>query len=167
MKIIDLKTIGVLVALLLCAATTAVMVAAHAQDNQKAGANRSGGKDKGTSAAKSSNDLDDGFSPKAKSNEKTSGQPGVGNKSKAVPEEIRDPLAESTPKIDSVRPARPRLAARRPRQVPRRFCWRAEKAGVMRICLVTPRAQMSAGDTAQAGRSRAQHLQQFSYRPDD
>lgn len=148
MKRIGLKTSSVLVALLLCATTTAATTS-HARDTQKAEAKQSGVKDRGTAAPKSSNDLEDDFSPKAKPNEKTSGQSGIGNKSKAAPEEISDPLAEGTPKTDSV-PTDTPAAGSMPPPPSAAPAAAAKKAGVMRICLVTPRAQMSAGDTAQA-----------------
>ncbi len=151
MNRIESRIINVLVVLLVCATTTA-LVTAHALDNQKAGAKQSGVKDK--AAPKSSNKLDDDFSPKAKSNKKSSGQSGVGNRDTAAPEEISDPLDGSTPKDDSTpansvpasTPAASTLSTTS--AVPRIGV--PKKAGVMRICLVTPRAQMSNGDTAQA-----------------
>ncbi|MBA3712889.1 MAG: hypothetical protein H0W76_10635 [Pyrinomonadaceae bacterium] len=163
MRRIDTKPISVLLALLLCIAAT--VMTTHAQNKQKAGANQSGGRDQSKAASKGSGDLDDDFSPKSKSKEKPSSQSGVGNKSKAASEEISDPLTESTPKADSAptnsgptnsaptnsAPASTPAASTLPTtsaappvvNVPK-------KAGVMRICLVTPRAQMSGGDTAQA-----------------
>lgn len=151
MKRIESKTSSILVALLLSATSTAVMVTAHAQDNQKAGANRSGVKDKAPAASKSIRDLDDDLSSKAKPKERPSGQSGVGNKSKAASEEISDPLAEGTPKTDSVPASTPATSTMpsAPSAAPASV-GAPKKAGVMRICLVTPRAQMSAGDTAQA-----------------
>lgn len=113
----------------------------------------------GRAAPKGVSELDDDFSPKAKSSEKPSGQAGGGNKGTAASEEINNPLDEGTPKTDSApsnsapsstptasTPAAsdaPPTSAAPPVGAPK-------KAGVMRICLVMPRAQMSAGDTAQA-----------------
>ncbi len=164
MKRIDTKTISVLLALLLCIAAT-VMTAQAQSKQKKAGANQSGVKDQSKAASKGSADLDDDFAPKAKPNQKPLSQSGVGNKSKAASEDISDPLTESTPKagpapatfgpansgstnsIPTSTPAASTLpttsAAPPVINVPK-------KVGVMRICLVTPRAQMSGGDTAQA-----------------
>ncbi len=160
MKRIDLKTISVLLALLLCIAAT-VMTAQAQNKQKKAGANPSGVRDQSKAASKGSGDLDDHLSPKAKSNEKPSGQSGVGNKSKAASEDISDPLTESTPKADPA-PANSAPANSVPASTPAASVAppptsaapaavnEPKKAGVMRICLVTPRAQMSGGDTAQA-----------------
>ncbi|MDQ3256669.1 MAG: hypothetical protein M3R15_22730 [Acidobacteriota bacterium] len=99
MKRIDKKTMGVLLALLLCIAATVINVQAQSKQ-KKAGANQSGVRDQSKAASKGSGDLDDDLSPKAKPNEKPSSQSGVGNKSKAASEDISDPLTESTPKAD-------------------------------------------------------------------
>ena len=158
MKRVNLKTISILVALLLCATTTAAaVVTERAQDNRKAGAKQSGVKDTGTSAPKSRNDLEDDFTPKVKSNEKPSGQSGVGDKGKAASEEISDPLEGSndpsdgsTPKSNSAPASTPTTSTSPTSAPPPASVGAPKRTGVMRICLVTPRAQMSAGDTAQA-----------------
>ncbi len=143
MRNINLKIISVSIALLFC--VVMARATAHAQNTTKAGAKQTGGKSK--AAPKTSSELDEGFMPKAKPKEKPSGQPGIKNTGEAASEEIGDPSGGSTPESNSALTTTP-VASVPSGSAPADNA--PKKTGVMRLCLVTPRAQISAGDAAQA-----------------
>jgi len=146
MRNINMKTISV-IALLFCVVMAGAT--AHAQNTTKAGAKQTGGKDK--AAPKTSSELDDDFSPKAKPKVKPSVKPGNQNKSAAAPDEIGDPssdgMPESNPAPSDTPASTPATSAA---QSPAPANDAPKKAGVIRLCLAIPRAQMRTGDAAQA-----------------
>jgi hypothetical protein len=134
-------------ALMLCVATAGTF--ANAQNPTNAGAKQTGGK--GKAAPKAINELDDDFTPRVKTKEKTPGRSSTGNRSETQSEEIADPSGGGAPGRNSAPvPAPAAGPAANSEPSPPTINGSAKKPGVTRLCLATPRAQVSAGDAAQA-----------------
>jgi len=147
MRKTNLKTISVFVALLLCVAMTGMT--ARAQKPTSAKAKQSSGKSK--AAPKASSGLDEDYPPLVIPKAKPPSRADAANRGQVAADEIDEPTGGGTPEANSAPATTPTttpVTGAPPSSAPVNDA--PKKAGVMRLCLVTPRTQMSAGDTAQA-----------------
>lgn len=151
MRNINLKSSGAHVALLLFVAIAGMT--AHAQKPTNAKAKQSSGKSK--AAPKASSDLDEDYPPLVMPKVKPPSRAGGANRGQAATDDLDDPTGGGTPESNSApattpttTPATTPAVSAPPSSATANGA--SKKAGVMRLCLVTPRTQMSAGDAAQA-----------------